>query len=269
MSEGARNISTLSRVAARIARFATGRAKWRLIEALQPRCRVRARGLSLTLQSDNWITQFRMETIETKEPETLDWIDAHVREGDLFFDVGGNIGVFTLYTALRHRRARVVVFEPEYSNLHLLRDNIAANGLSDRVQMYPIALSNRTGLSRLHVQDLTPGAALHTEAEAQLLMTETGERVVLSEGTWAMTLDEFCEQAGLWPNALKIDVDGGENRVLAGARETLCRTGLRSVLVETGEVGLRPETFDLLRHAGFSKAEAGHRSESGNEVWVR
>ena len=233
------------------------------------RRRVRARGLSLTLQCDNWITQFRMETLETKEPETLDWIDAHVRGDDLFFDIGGNIGVITLYAALRHRRARVVVFEPEYSNLHLLRDNIVANGLSDRIQVYPIAIGDRTGLSRLHVQDLTPGAALHTESEGQLRTSDSGGRVILSEGTWSMTLDEFCQQASLWPNALKIDVDGGEDRVLAGATETLAHPALRSLLVEGGEVGLRPDTYGLLQSAGFSRVHTIQPSEAGNELWVR
>lgn len=253
----------------RKARSASRRARWRLIQALEPRRRVKARGLSLTLQCDNRITQFRVETLETKKPDTLDWIDAHVRDDDVFFDIGGNIGVMSLYTALRHLRARVVVFEPEYSNLHLLRDNIVANGLSDRIQMYPMAIGDRTGLSRLHVQDLTPGAALHTESAAPLRTTESGERVFLSEGTWAMKLDEFCEQAGLWPNAIKIDVDGGEGRVLTGAKETLSRPGLRSVLVEAGDAGLRPDAYDLLRHAGLSRVDAGQRSEAGNEVWAR
>ncbi len=263
------SIGALVRLVARKARSARRRVRWHLIEALEPRRRVSARGLSLTLQCDNWITQLRMETLETREPETLDWIDARLREDDLLFDIGGNIGVITIYAALRHRRARVVVFEPEYANLHLLRDNLVANGLGDRVQVYPIAMGDHTGLSRLHVQDLTPGAALHTESQEPLLTTESGERVILSEGTWAMTLDGFCQQAGLWPNALKIDVDGHENQVLAGATETLSRPALRSLLVEGGHGGLRADSYDLLRRAGFSRVETAQRSAAGNEVWAR
>lgn len=245
------------------------RLRWRLLAALAPRSTVQARGLGFTLHCDNWITQFRMDTFETKEPETLDWIDAHLRVQDLFFDVGGNIGVFSLYAALRHPGVLVVVFEPEYANLHLLRDNIAANRLTERIRVYPIALSDRTGLSRLHVQDLTPGAALHTESAAPLRTTESGEAVVMSEGTWAMTLDEFCAQAAVWPNALKIDVDGGEARVLYGARETLSRPGLRGLIVEAGDGGLPPAACSLLREAGLRRAVTARRSQAGNEVWVR
>ena len=76
-----------------------------------------------------------------------------MRSGDIFFDIGANIGVYTIYAALRHPGARVVAFEPEYSNLHLLRDNIIENDLQDRVEVYSVALSNHTGLSHLHIQD--------------------------------------------------------------------------------------------------------------------
>lgn len=217
----------------------------------------------------NWITRFRIEAFETREPETLDWIDRRLSAADVFFDVGGNVGSYALYAALRHPRATVVVFEPEYANLHLLRDNIVANGLDARIQVYPVALSDRTGLSRLHVQDLTPGAAMHTESRAVRGTTETGARVIMSEGTWAVTLDDFCTQAGLWPNAIKIDVDGGESRVLAGAAQTLSRPGLRTVIIEGGDAGLPADARGMLRHSGLRQVALGRPSAAGNEVWAR
>jgi FkbM family methyltransferase len=243
--------------------------RWRLRDALAPRQTVRARGLTFSLACENWITQFRVDTFESKEPETLDWIDSRIHDGDVLFDIGGNVGVYALYAAQRHPRLSVVVFEPEYANLHLLRDNVVTNHLAARVQIYPVALSDRTGVSLLHVQDLTPGAALHSESRDSLRVTESGEPVLLGEGTWAMTVDEFCASAELWPNAMKIDVDGGEDRVVAGAVEALSRSGLRSVIVEAGESGLGPETRGILVGAGLHRIELDRRSEAGNEVWVR
>lgn len=263
------DIRALPHRALRKARDASRRMRWGLLDVLAPRRTVRTRGLSFTLLCDNWITQFRMDTFETKEPETLDWIDAQVCDGDLFFDIGGNVGVYSLYAALRHPRASVLVFEPEYANLHLLRDNIMANHLGGRIQVYPIALSDRMGVSRLHVQDLTPGAAFHTESAAALITTESGGPVLVSEGTWAMRLDEFCAEARPWPNVLKIDVDGGEHRVLAGATATLSQSGLRSLLIEAGERGLQDDACSLLRQAGLRRVETARRSQAGNEVWVR
>jgi FkbM family methyltransferase len=250
-------------------RSAGRKARWGLIDALAPRRTVRARGLSFTLTCDNWITQFRLETFESKEPETLDWIDAHLQGGDVPFNVGGNVGVYALYAARRPPGTSVVVFEPEYANLHLLRDNIVANHLADQVQIYPFALSDRTGVSWLHVQDLTPGAALHTESPGVVHRTESGERVLMREGAWAMTIDEFCATSGLWPNAVKIDVDGGEGRVVAGAVKALSRTGLRSVMVEAGESGLAPKARDTLVRAGLHQVGLERRSEAGNELWTR
>lgn len=245
--------------------------RWRLLEVLKPRRTVHIRGLDMTLQCDNWITQLRTDTLPTREPETLDWIDEHIHAGDVFFDVGGNIGVFTVYATLRHPGALVVAFEPEYANLHLLRDNVVANGLIGRVEMYPFALGDRTGLSRLHVQDLTPGAALHSESRRPLQTTESGARVLLSEGTWTMALDDFCHQAQLWPNAIKIDVDGAESRVLSGARETLGRSSLRTLLVEAGQAGLPAAAVDLLTQRGLSRVtlRTVAPSPAGNEVWAR
>jgi hypothetical protein len=84
-----------------------------------------------------------------------------------------------------------------------------------------------------------------------------------------MQLDEFCAQAGLWPNAIKIDVDGGEGRVIEGARRTLSRPGLRSLIVEAGDGGLQSAARRVLQEAGLRRVETVQRSKAGNEVWVR
>ncbi|HJN46890.1 MAG: FkbM family methyltransferase [Vicinamibacterales bacterium] len=250
-------------------RRALGSVRWRLLDALAPRRVVHARGLTFTLSCDNWITQFRLDTVETKEPETLDWFDLWIRDDDLLFDVGANIGLYSLYAVCRHPGLAVVGFEPEYANLHVLRDNIVMNDVCGRIQVYPIALSDRTGVSSLHVQDLTPGAALHTESAEPLTTTESGRKVLWAEGTWRMRLDEFCAETGAWPTALKIDVDGGEGRVLTGAREVLSRGDLRTVLVECGDAGVRTTVHALLEQAGLAPVEMRTRGDADNEVWAR
>lgn len=245
-----------------------GRVRWALAGALIPRRAVRARGVAFTLQCENWITHYRWHSYDSKEPETLDWIDNVVDADGVLFDVGANIGLYSLYAGRKHPRLGVLAFEPEYANLHLLRDNVVLNGLHDRIEVYSIALGDRSGLSRLHVQDLTPGAALHTESGERLRTTETGAPVVWREGIWVTTLDEFCRKRGLWPTALKIDVDGGEARVLAGAREALGRVS--SVLVEVGdEAALRSRCEAVLTDAGLRRADAHRRTASGNQLWVR
>jgi FkbM family methyltransferase len=242
---------------------------WRIAERLsRHRRKVRSRGLTFSLQCNNPITYYRWDSYNTKEPETLDWIDRNVKNGDVVFDIGANIGLYTVYTLFRHPQARVVAFEPEYANLHLLRDNIVENGLQDRATLYPLALSDRSGPSMLHIQDLTPGAALSTEAAESLTVTKTGHRVVAREGTYAMTLDRFCGEAQLQPNCIKIDVDGTEPAILAGAEKTLANPALRSLIIELPDDAAA--FADCTRRLGSAGLELQWKTDGcANQIWHR
>jgi FkbM family methyltransferase len=246
------------------------RLRWGTVRLLTPRRTVDSRGIRLTLQCDNWITHYRWASYNSKEPETLDWIDSWIRDGETLFDIGANIGVYTIYAALRHPRLRIVAFEPEYANLHLLRDNLFANALQDRIEVYAIALSDSSGLSHLYIQDLTPGAALHTESTSDLSRTLMRRPVIWREGISTSTLDSFCEATALHPNHIKIDVDGTEPKVLQGGVKTLTSPMLKSVLIELpDEKHSRRACEHLLHSAGLSRRWQHATGKTQNEVWVR
>lgn len=243
--------------------------RWSAARRLVPRRAVQSRGLRFTVQCDNWITHYRWQTYNEKEPEMLDWIDAWIRGGDIFFDVGANIGLYAIYAALRHLGARVIAFEPEYSNLHLLRDNITGNGLQERVEVYSLALGNRVGVSRFHIQDLTPGSALHTESEEPLTQTLQRCPVILREGVGVTTLDAFCQESGLTPNCMKIDVDGTEPLILEGGIRTMSSKQFRSLIIELPEPQMRERAIRCLKEAGLRREWWDPRGKSSNEIWVR
>jgi FkbM family methyltransferase len=256
-----------ARVITRLAREAFG-VRWAVARALTRRRRVRTRGVTFTLPCDNPVTHFRWRSYDSKEPDTLDWIDGAFDSVEVLFDVGANIGLYSLYAALRHPRLRVIAFEPEYANLHLLRDNILANELGRRIEPYALALGERSGLSRLHLYDLTPGAAMHSEAVEARLRTDSGHPVQWSEGICVMRLDDFCAERGLTPHAIKIDVDGAERRVLEGACATLAAAELRTVLIELPvDHAERDRCARLLRDAGLQRAPRA--GGSANEIWRR
>ena len=245
------------------------RLRWKAVQVLAPRRRVYSRGLTFTLPSDNWVTFYRWRSYNSKEPETLDWIDQRVRDGDVLFDVGANIGLYSIYAALRHPHGRVVAFEPEYSNLHLLRDNLVENHLQDRVEPYSIALSNQTGLSFLHLQDVTPGSALHTASTEPLQKTNGSHPVVLREGITTITLDAFCEKTGIWPNCLKIDVDGTEDLVLEGGLRALSSKQFRTLIIELPDPALQKRSTQWFVEAGLTRQWRDPQGRTSNEVWVR
>ena len=82
---------------------------------------INSRGLKFNLICDNWITKYRARTFNVKEPEMLDWLDEHLLDDDVFFDVGANVGIYSIYAALRNSKLTVYSFEPEYSNLNQLK----------------------------------------------------------------------------------------------------------------------------------------------------
>jgi len=243
------------------------RLRWRLVDRLIPSGAVDVRGARLRLRCDSPMAYFRRRTWATKEPGTLDWIDAFPAGTTTFFDVGANVGIFSIYGARRHPALRVVAFEPEYSNLHHLRDNILSNGLGDRVEPYAVALGDRSGLSRLHLYDLAPGSAMHSESAGPRERTDTGQPVVGAEGICVMRLDDFCAERDVRPDAIKIDVDGAERRVLEGGRQTLAWEGLRTVLIEIADAPADgPACAALLEEAGFAR-DGG--AQGANQIWVR
>src|SRR5437667_2116525 len=103
--------------------------------------------------------QFPRELAE-REPETLDWID-RFETPCTFWDVGANIGTYALYAALR-REISVLAFEPAPASYAALCRNIEANGSSDRLQAFCVALSGDTRLGSLNMTATNAGTSFNS-----------------------------------------------------------------------------------------------------------
>jgi FkbM family methyltransferase len=184
-----------------------------------------------------------------KEPWTVSWLERTLGAGDVLYDVGANVGAYTLIAAsLARESAKVVAVEPASANFAALCDNVSMNGFEALVVPLPVLLGDRTGLVALAGGEA--GAAEHDLGGAGLT-------------TISYRLDELIRTLGLpEPTLLKIDVDGAEAAVLAGGGETLARPELRSVLVEVDRAG--GDTVErTLATAGLKLAE---RIEERNGV---
>jgi len=207
----------------------------------------------------------------TREPETLAWIDAF-ETPCRFWDIGANIGVFSIYAGLR-LGVEVRAFEPAAASYGALCRNIEANRLGDRVQAYCLAISDRTELGQLNLSGTNAGSVFNAfESTDDCFGNKIA--VVFRQGTVGFSIDGLRRQFGLpAPNYLKIDVDSIEERILAGASETLRDPELRSVLieVETADTPRNNRLTEALAAAGFRRTLRSTIDQRGavNEIFER
>ena len=202
-------------------------------EKLNPRGVVEHDGVRMVFATPTTFTLWRVESIREKEPWTLEWI-AGFGAGEVLVDVGANVGMYTIWAA-KTRGTQVFAFEPEAQNYALLNRNIVMNGLMDRVTAYCMGLSDRPGLSVLHMHDMRLGGSCHALGEP-LGPHHEPMNVVFKQGSIAATLDQLVAARAMpVPHHIKIDVDGFEPKVIAGAQQTLRDPGVRSLLIETNQ----------------------------------
>lgn len=169
-----------------------------------------------------------------------------LRPGDLFVDVGANIGAYSIL-ASGVSRARSIALEPVPSTFRQLLLNLAVNGLSELVEARQLAVGDTRGSTRFT-------ASLDTINH----VVAQGERNRSAIVVQIEPLDSVL--AGRAPTVLKIDVEGFEGQVLAGARETLRNAALLAIVVETNGSGRRygyaDEAIDALAtEAGFWRVQ--------------
>lgn len=186
-----------------------------------------------------------------KEPWTIEWLRSAIRPGEVLYDVGANVGTFALVAA-KHSQARVVAFEPGYANFARLCDNIQLNGCQHAIVPVPLPLAERSGLVGFKYRGIEPGQSRHQMKPEAWRFRGPAAGTRYQQPVLAMTLDAMIATFDLpLPHHLKVDVDGAEDRVLAGAPETLRSETLRSVLIEVDGVQWS-SVSSLLERAGFT-----------------
>jgi FkbM family methyltransferase len=186
---------------------------------------------AFTVLVSGGVELWRAATFETKEPETIEWLEQTLRDGDCLYDVGANIGLYTLFALALRPTVSAVAFEPDPVNFHRLCRNLLANGFQPRGLAFPIALSDRVGLGQFCSSRFVAGGSEHWVAPDM----SCDRPAELTTGCAVLDLDTFIAQArgvARPPTHLKIDVDGIESRVLSGAAATLVGPTLRHVIVE-------------------------------------
>ena len=160
------------------------------------------------LEHGEWETPLRRELAQI------------LTEGNVFIDVGANIGLHSLYaSSLVGRNGAVIALEPHPVTFKLLRKNIEINGLLDHVKTLPLAISNQ--------DDETVPFEYFVEHPAMSGLKISKEILDKFEGTLeitnvkTITIDTLVSRHSVKPDLVKIDVEGFEFSVIEGCKNTI------------------------------------------------
>lgn len=164
------------------------------------------------------------------EPDMLEWIEAFP-EGACLWDIGANVGAFSLYAALPGN-VHVIAIEPAAVTFSTLTRNIELNGMNDKVSAYCVAFTDKTRLDTLYMSRVESGGVWHGFG------TETNQfgkaiATTLRQGSIGFSIDDFVATfSPRLPTHVKIDVDGIEPDILRGGRKVLSARSIQSAIVE-------------------------------------
>ncbi len=178
-----------------------------------------------------------------------------VRGGDVVYDIGANIGLYSAFLARAVGEAgAVIAFEPERRCFERCRENLALNSLHN-VRQFDCALGNQEQEIAL-VVDETPSSGVH-----RVLRGANGNVEARLQPALMVLGDRFIARESLpIPNVLKIDVEGFEEEVLLGLSDTLAHPQCRvvfcevhfAVLDERGRWDAPRRMIRFLQRRGFS-----------------
>ena len=185
----------------------------------------------------NELTTYRVNTFFTKEPETLEWIDDFNKDQEIvFWDIGSNIGLYSIYSALKYKNIKIYSFEPSSSNLRILSRNISINNLQDKIFINQFPLTDKDHGHQLMMEsNFREGGALHSFGKN---LNFEGKKMDINNNyvIYGFSINYLIKNLNYKvPNYLKIDVDGQEHFILKSADEILKNQNLKSILVEINE----------------------------------
>jgi len=186
----------------------------------------------------------------TYEPSIQDAIVSNLKAGDVFFDIGANIGFFSLIAARRvGENGRVYAFEPVARNMAAIKRNAELNRFG-MIEIFAEAVGSSSYRGELLLARHIGGAALSSAGAPPDLRGRMPIDIV--------ALDDVIKERGMRaPSLIKIDVEGAEIDVLGGMPETLrvCRPMIIYEIDDETREGIDRkgrEIAELLAAAGYA-----------------
>ena len=194
-------------------------------------------GKKLTLFSPNFLIDILIRDFFKKEPETLDWIDNFKKEKKIiFWDIGSNIGLYSIYAASNYKNIEVISFEPSTSNLRILSRNISINNLEKKIKIFQIPLGlEKNKFLEFNERKFNEGES-HNSLDKNIdfegnKINPTNKYQIFSTNIDKIIEDEILDV----PDYIKIDVDGIEHLILKGGLKLFKNYKVLEMQIEINE----------------------------------
>ena len=208
------------------------------------------------------LTFERIQSLFTKEPETLNWIDSfqtNNSENLVFWDIGANIGLYSIYSAVIYKNIKIISFEPSTSNTRTLSRNISINNLENKISIFPLALSDKENIiSYFNETRFSEGSSVSNfnsdiDYRGEIIKENQIKNKYNLFGT---SIDNLIQNKILTvPNYIKIDVDGIEDLILKGAENLLKNNNLKELSIELNPTYVEQYQFinNFMKENNFKK----------------
>jgi len=184
------------------------------------------------------------------DPILISSAEELVRKGDIVWDIGANVGLFTFIAGfLTGPQGIILAIEPDLflANL-ILRSSFKANERRGKIEILPVAISDEISVSRLLIPEIGRASNYLERAETRM----DNRKLVGSQIAVTVTLDWLLNHFPA-PNLVKIDVEGNEYKVFQGA-ETLLKEVKPKILCEVS--GDSRGISSALTNAGYTLFDA-------------
>ena len=194
-------------------------------------------GKELIFFSPNFLIDILIKDFYSKEPETLQWIDNfNKKEKLIFWDIGSNIGLYSIYAAVNFENIEVISFEPSTSNLRILSRNISINNLENKIKIFQLPLGVlKNKFLNFNERKFNEGES-HNSLDKNIDFEGKNIKPSNKYKIFSTNIDQIIEDKILEvPDYIKIDVDGIEHLILKGGLSVLKNQKILEIQIEINE----------------------------------
>lgn len=184
------------------------------------------------------------------DTESREAIEGILEEGDVFVDLGANIGFFTLIAArIVGESGKVFAFEPTPGTKKFLTRNVSENDFDDRVVIEGYAVTDKCGKARFNVTELSECNSICDSEDANTNVIEVD----------TISLDEYFLKTPSSINLIKMDIEGQEFPAMRGMKEIVKANPDIKIIFEYHKQHIKEnnlasvEIFQLLEDYGFNQ----------------